>query len=720
MGGIPELPARDTGQSESGSLSGQKRPRDYGEELKGLPSDDEGGQSHTLSSASKKQKMNHPDDDNSSGLDDGEIVESGSDHDSANPTHEQHISKANAAIHSTTHELSEDGEIDDSITAEEPPKSSELDAPFFIDKSGSKSTQHAGWNQGLSLGARTSFAKPAANLFPANPSGKPESKPESDEDEDDNADEDTDTNTDEDEDENETRDDGKKPDGQRESDVPKSGRSKPGHSFRVGEDTWDFPKVTFRTKDKIAKSMFLATDDGRLFTWVEALLKANPEMADSLTPDIVRQGFDEHLKHPRAKLLSGNTKNRRMAANNARRAIQEADLTSYIAKARKLSKQRTKAPQGKVKNETPKEREPAVASGSSRNGETHEHAALSSAQEEEPDESEELQLQERYFPGAQDPSRYCLSCSGIGHRARECPQLRCKFCTSQQHTMFACPSRQRCLKCRQLGHRSESCQEKLSLAPGEQGGCAICSAGHPEEICTEIWRSFLPFTELHKKVKDIPSFCYTCGSIGHFGPECGLPDRGAKVTGSTTWSQDNRLRYVDPNSEDIAIAWVGVSPVLAQGGHFQIRGIAKRQVHTHFVSDDESEEDLVHAPVKKQEPRGGIRIASNIGSIGRGGSNNGQRLRVSNQSRPNNTNFAPPLPPGPPPPMNNRSRRSQAPPPPASLPPRPQNYNNYDSGKGGNSNNHSQNGRGGRGGRGRGGRGGDRGGRGGGGGRGRR
>ncbi|KAI1371971.1 hypothetical protein F4677DRAFT_433631 [Hypoxylon crocopeplum] len=674
------------------SLPGSKRPRDYGEQLKGLSSsDDEGVQHTTALPASKKQKTTHPDNGSDSGLDDGEIVESTPGPGPALPgsAHDQSTSQAAENAEAVagpskppapgviTHEPSEDGEINSPMA--DPEEANVPDAPFFIDKSGSRPVQHSGWNQGLTLGARTSFGKPATQLFPAGTPADPEPK---------------------DGDENE-----------------KSGNSK-GQSdtlFAAGKTIWVFPQMKIRiTEGGLTPEFWIET----LKNWIIALLQANPTESRRLSTKVVRAGFGVHLTSKKLKLLQGTKKEVNAAKSAAQEAMANADIEALVSEGRK----RFQAKKPQAENVGATEENAAVTIESSHEGSAKEDAALPvparDVSDEEMDSDVELYLLQKYFPGPKDPSRFCISCSGTGHRIRECPQRTCKFCGSRQHSMYGCPTVQRCSKCHQLGHSGLTCNEVPVPLSEVQIRCAFCSAEHTEDQCSQIWRTFTLTEEVHKKVRDIPAFCYTCGAKGHYGPECELPDRGGKVTGFTTWSQANRLRYIDPNSQEIALALVNVKPAQPERGNFHIRGMAKRQVHTHFVSSDESEDEFIHERVKKQEPRGEIRIASNISSIGQGGSrgrprrNNDQSRRRQNQrdfSPPpapppglQGGGWQPPLPPGPPPPLTRSGFRGSLPSaPPASLPPRPQSFN-QGANRGGTNNRGSRGGRGGGRGRGRG------------------
>lgn len=750
MDGAVEPSAPDLGQGESGTpgtLSGQKRARDYGEELKGLPeSDNEDGpkgRNDLSTSALKRQKTNHPGNDNDSDLDDGEIVESSPSpgRNPASPAHDQSTTQgvagnsrgsteieARIGSNVAAHEPSEDGEIDASMV--DASESGIPDEPFAIDKTGSR-PQHSGWNQGVSLGARTSFGKPPTQLFPTTASTAAQNthstslsqggKAEQDggvegvEKAEDNVD-------------NENRD-GKGP-LPAPSQAPKNSKSQPYPTFNFDESTWNLPHQIYRVKANSGSPQQFW--ENRIGTWTRAFIHANASVIDDLDVDVIRAAFKNHLARTEERLLIGDEENVKPIRDGALGALARARLGGMLRKLREKMQDRenkmllakreeedialSKEPRRKegIQNDASLEKDTTGDKEPTQSISMEEAPKLPAGDEEE----EELRLQRRYFPGAKDPSIYCINCSGVGHRARECPQLQCKFCGSREHIRFACPSRQRCSKCRQLGHDSRACKEKLILLDDEYDGCAICGADHLEERCTEIWRSYTPSTEVLKKVKNIPAFCYTCGGLGHYGPECGLTNRRYRVIGRTTWSEANRLLYVDQESTDLAIAWANVDLNQLQPRNFHnLRRSKRLGVHTHFVSSDDSEEDLIHAPVKKPEPRGEIRISSNIASIGQDPSR-GRARRNNDQShqRQNEREFSPPppppvdpnvqsngvsswqppLPPGPPPLLGNHSVRRLEPPPPGSLPPRPP-ASNSGAGRGAANNRGGQNGRGGRG-----------------------
>ncbi|KAI0842654.1 hypothetical protein F5Y06DRAFT_258197 [Hypoxylon sp. FL0890] len=741
MSGTTEPSAPDLAQDASGTpstLPVQKRPRDYGEELKGLPQSDNedgpDGQNDPSTPALKKQKMKHPGSDDDSDLDDGEIVEwsSSPNRGPAGPAHGQSTAQdvagrpgqftARGQIEPNVaaRQPSEDGEIDTSMV--EASESNMPDEPFVIDKTASRPVQHSGWNQGVSLGARTSFGKPTTQLFPTTASTEAQSAlsasfPQGNEAEE--AEEAV----------NEAgHDKGPLP---VPAKVHKNSKSKPYLTFTMDEMTWNLPRQTYPVKNNSGSPKVFW--ESKIREWTHAFIRANASMVDDLNVDIIRAAFSDHVTRKEQRLLLGDEEMVKTLQDDAPRALARTKIGHVLRKVREKLQNR----ENKMLLAKREEEDIALSKESSREGVQKdaisleqntagglEVSSLPISTEEAPnsplsDEEEELRLQQRYFPGAAEPSRYCINCSGVGHRARECPQLQCKFCGSREHILFACPSRQRCLRCHQIGHKAESCMETLALTNEELGGCAICGADHSEGQCSEIWRSFTPSTEVNKKVKDIPAFCYTCGSVGHYGPECGLPERSRRVRGRTTWSEANRLLYVDKESTDLAIAWAEVDLTRLYHDNFNTLRRSKRQVHTHFISSDESEEDLVHAPVKKPEPRGEIRISSNIASFEQEATRNGRARRNNDQSRrrqnerdfspppppPTDLNaqgngassWQPPLPPGPPPPLGNHSVRRLEPPPPASLPPRPP-ASNSGAGRGAATNRSGQNSRGGRGG----------------------
>ncbi|KAI1639948.1 hypothetical protein F4809DRAFT_592946 [Biscogniauxia mediterranea] len=641
------------GQGEpnaAASPASQKRARDYGQELKGLtPSGDESDRDLNSTPAPKKQKRDYDAGASDSGdLDDGEIVESTSP--PPGPVESYYQSKspvdgkppAGPGLHDALRKSPGVGDVDGAILEDlgrpgDPRDPSEaLPTP---------TTQHqpvplSGWNQGVSLGSRTSFGKGRATPLPAKPVVAVESLSSSPV--------------------SVTHE--KAPDGNSTQKTPTAGTGKKDRArspnqvatFEASNLVWNFPtkrasKIDTKAGEAQDRSFWLR----RLKPWVFILLQVNPDEAARLTHKVVRAGFEIYLTR-KMGYLQGTKKQvnaARVAAQEAMSSLSKQKLEDMISEAReKLKAGDTRDNPCHVDEEGDSEPDRSLS-----DNDDDDDRSLSP----EGSVDEEIRQQRKYFPGAEDPSEHCLSCSAIGHRAHQCPQNTCRFCSSMNHNAFGCPTRKRCAKCHQLGHVMETCQEKLALASDELDGCAICGAGHLDDDCSEIWRSYNPLEVARKKVKSIPSFCYNCGAQNHYGPECGLPSKGPKVTGPTTWSQANRDLYVDPESEKIAIGWAGIDLNHNENEtlpDFRLRGRATRSTHTHFVSSDESEEDLVHAPVDKPRLRGAIRIASNIGSV--------------SQARDEASSWQPPLPPGPPPP----GPQSSLPSAPHSLPPRPRTF----------------------------------------------
>ncbi|KAI1738917.1 hypothetical protein F4680DRAFT_423356 [Xylaria scruposa] len=600
----------------------QKRARGYGEELKGLnSSDDEGGPHEDLMPTFKRRKVGQDTGADSSigsdteGLDDGEIIESPLPSHVAQPVNTETALQIElqpripTTLNVPARASSEDGEIRESSGVEETSEQTNeineqgeyrqthehKNTPPAVIQQTSLPT----WNHGIQLGTRTAFgSKPASSFFESSPA--------------------TVEATEEIEEQQPKKD-------------KKRVRSRdPVSSFEASNETWNFPldapEIIVPPNTSEEDNFWVAL----LKDWIAHLVQVNIETVDRLTYKVVRSGWALYFTR-RMGFLQGTKKHisaSRIVAQNYMASLSKDNIDAMISDARK---------------EHP----------------TDQPDDIIVADPLPPSHDEEFRLQAKYFPGADDPSMRCLSCSGIGHTTQTCPELGCRFCESKSHSSFGCPTRRRCDKCRQIGHSVETCQEKLRLATEELDGCAFCGADHQDQDCFEIWKSFKP-SELHiRKVKSIPTFCYVCGGEGHYGPECSLSDKRDKATERTTWSKAMRDLYVNPESDEVAIAWADIDLSQFTRGEFHVPGRATRKTHTYFVSSDESEEDLIHAPIKKPQARGEIKIARNIGAVNGNSRGRGQ----------------PPLPPGPPPPLiDNRSRKPFQSAPPGTLPPRPRSF----------------------------------------------
>ncbi|KAI0164445.1 hypothetical protein GGR52DRAFT_559877 [Hypoxylon sp. FL1284] len=635
--------AVEQGNSGASSLpSNQKRSRDYGEELKGLPtSEDEAGDSASHPSW-KKQKVDHIDRADHSDMDDGEIVEPSPAPDSgAAPETKEPVGDA------AVHDFSEDGEVGSS--AAEPEEASVPAEPFFIDRVGSKPATRPGWNDGVSLGTRVSFGGSGTRLFPANsPAAAPAGRDNVDGREngggggDDNA-----------------EDGGKNEQGEKTRKRTKSINT----TFTTGDASpvWKFPigpAVSVQQVDDASNPAYWVD---KLRSWAVALLNANKQISpDRLKPDVIRTGVLQQYSG-RPNLFHGRKTKKNEFVSVAKKVLITINLQALVADVRRIHAEAANASWEKT-NIASERSSPEIVEDTA-------SPPVSDRQDDDGDD-DELQQQRKYFPGAEDPSRYCLSCCGIGHKARECPLRRCKFCESLDHVSFGCPTKRRCSNCGKVGHTAGICDEDVGVAGGEPDPCAFCDGDHIEEKCSEIWKTFVPTPETHTKVNDIPAFCCKCGAKGHYDLECPLLGRG-KVRGKTTWSEANRLLYVDADSPNTAIGWVDVEPPSSPNEEFHIRAMARRPTHTHFVSSDESEgEDLVHAPIQRPGPRGEIRIATNISSapIGQGFARSGAKGTSRKKG-----DFAPPPPPLPQPGQNSRSSSWKPPLPPGPPPSLPNN-----------------------------------------------
>lgn len=312
--------------------------------------------------------------------------------------------------------------------------------------------------------------------------------------------------------------------------------------------------------------------------------------------------------------------------------------------------------------------------------------------------ADELEHRMLYFPGSENKPIFCIHCVSTKHGSDSCPQLVCQFCASAEHTRYRCPTKQRCTKCHQMGHANSTCQEKIALAREEREPCVICASAHTEDQCAEIWKSFNPTAVEIKKVKTIPSFCYTCGNEGHYGPECGLAVKGKGLAVDLRiWSSAIRDSYIDPASPNSALAWTELDPnQIKPGQNFNIRGQATKKTHVYYVSSDDSDDGFIHEPVQKTGSRGNIQINTNLSRPGppkRGGFSSlrrpeSQRRQGQREFSPPpppppayyqaNGSWNPPLPSGPPPPMPEAytfqgNTASLPHPPPGTLPPRPSN-----------------------------------------------
>ncbi|KAI0514495.1 hypothetical protein F5B22DRAFT_610701 [Xylaria bambusicola] len=590
--------------SSRDSPAPSKRARDYGEELKGLsPVADEGSPEESLL-AFKKRRLAYDGDasgSDSESLDDGEIVES--------PSASHVASLLNTALPPGTHLGPEPSNTLNVLTEASPALlGSKQDSSRISEASNDKNSgggkenrdtslvpsNHIppslpGWNHGIPLGTRTTFAtKPAISSLRTSPTAV--------------------TIPDQDQDQQTIKE-------------KKRVRSRDRvTSFEASNATWNFPLDS----PQVSTPNSNLEDEGfwtlLLKSWVAKLIQANDKV---VTHKVVRSGWSLYFTK-RMGYLQGTKKQIiavRLAAQNFMTSLDKNKIEAMLADARQISSAKHTVEIVDTMDSVPSNR----------------------------DEDPTRQFQ--HISNTDDSAQHRSSSTGSRHTIQDHAEPSCRFCNRGGHNTFGCPTRRRCDKCHQVGHGVDECQEKLALATDELGGCAFCNADHYDQDCLEIWTSFRPSDANIKRVKNIPAFCYVCGGENHYGSECSLANNGGKATGHTTWSKEIRDLYVDPECDDVAIAWADADLEQLTRKGFHIRGRATRKNHTYFVSS-ESEDDLIHAPVAKPQARGAIKIASNIGAT------NG-----NSRGRDNSHNWQPPLPPGPPPPLVESEQRRSFPPP---------------------------------------------------------
>jgi hypothetical protein len=151
----------------------------------------------------------------------------------------------------------------------------------------------------------------------------------------------------------------------------------------------------------------------------------------------------------------------------------------------------------------------------------------------------------------------------------------------------------------------QDCPEKLARSKSEAVACDMCgSKDHLEIACHYIWRSYEPKSEEIHRVRDIPVYCYSCGAIDHYGPECGL-HRGLILSGGKSWSKNNLLKYLDPASQERALsARVDYSIPARSNKQFSIKGKANDPIPI----EDSDDENFLRGKIKPPVQNGHIRF----------------------------------------------------------------------------------------------------------------
>ncbi len=410
----------------------------------------------------------------------------------------------------------------------------------------------------------------------------------------------------------------------------------------------------------------------RLKDWAHVFVEHNIDQADSLTSQLIVAAYAYYLdNHSGLKLA------KRKAAKQAAKQAEESgalakqlEMTRTTAKAKRRRLAASKAP---AEASFPQHSTPSAGSNAEAqppqqsqqaNGDVTKPAAASLPVAPVLTSAEELALQRRYFPSADDPSNVCLTCACEGHTSANCPNTHCKFCLDTGHWDGACPTRERCGKCRQLGHRGDNCTAKVKVTEDDGLVCAYCSAtDHLENHCLTLWRTFRGGPEVTKKVASVPVSCAICGGKEHYLSDCS----SRQYPANPSYSLATREKYTDRESntlsiEDAAAADRRANGTATQGPDLRIRGHSGRSTIIHYAeSDDSDTEFLGNRLVKKPTGVGQMRMSSNIrmpGGGANGGSNGGNRNQRGQ-----------PGPPGAP--SGPQSSNSQSRQPGSSLPPRP-------------------------------------------------
>lgn len=380
------------GSSSASSPNTQKRARGYGEELKGVGSSDEEGSLHEdPTPISKRRKVGHntgaysSSGSDSEGLDDGEIIESPLPSNVAQPVNAKTPPQIDLrpqtllTLNTPASVSSEYGEIDELPGAEE--GSSQTDkideqresktmqelknTPPAI----SQQTSLPGWNHGIQLGTRTNFggAKPSRSFFETPSPAVVEVT-----------------------DETQAQ--------QIKKEMKRVRSHNPASSFEASNATWNFP---LGSQEIIAPANTSEDDDfwvARLKDWVARLVEVNSETADRVTYKVVRSGWALYFTR-KMGFLQGSKKHT---------TATRIDAQKFMASLSKDSID-------------------AIISDARREHPSDQPADIIVADSEPPSHDEEFRLQTKYFPGADNPALYCLSCSGVGHATQSCPELSCLF-----------------------------------------------------------------------------------------------------------------------------------------------------------------------------------------------------------------------------------------------------------------------------------------------------
>ena len=265
---------------------------------------------------------------------------------------------------------------------------------------------------------------------------------------------------------------------------------------------------------------------------------------------------------------------------------------------------------------------------------------------------------ERYFPGIDPLTTFCVICVSYKHTADACPSI---------HLDAGC-------NCEEPKPKTRWC-----------GCCVNCT--HDQRQCVMRWRTFDPDLVEIRKVREMVPSCYRCGEETHFGMECpglgsqqvdikaggldaghglspeedaevGELDGGDGLDGDALWREDhgpwqtwttsNLRRYVDPRCRESTIASAFSKGAVADQKEFHTSGLGitapprARNVLYEVAADDDDNEPFIQAQRATVRPkgRGDLRFGNISFPDAAGGREDNTR----------GGGVFPPLPPGPPPP----------------------------------------------------------------------
>lgn len=231
----------------------------------------------------------------------------------------------------------------------------------------------------------------------------------------------------------------------------------------------------------------------------------------------------------------------------------------------------------------------------------------------------------RYFPGVDPEAAFCVLCVSYGHFAIGCPDLALDVEYPPVRAFPVVP--------------------KGSV-------CGRCRAPYHTEIA--LWRTYEPIQGRIRKVKSLTPSCFRCGSKEHYGMDCEQASQQSLCVPRDsfwqTWSRWNFRHYVDaeaavePLSSTLQPGSVLGTSASSNRPDLGKSIVPQRHVVFEAADDDEENEPLVRAPVRRKPGPGQINI-SIAGRATTGGSGNG--------------NIFPPLPLGLPPPLTSEAPASK-------------------------------------------------------------